>query len=159
MPRHTRWIDALIDVSVGSGAQMTQTLFPGIGPDDLRNSTIVRTITELGMFSTTVGGAQGVQAIDIGLGVISQEAISAGIFPDPNATGDFPVRGWLFRKRCLVGQGVGGEPQLFACEFDIRSQRKLDTGQYFAIINNTGLKGTTFTTRVTGMVRTLVLLP
>ena len=159
MPRRTRWIDALISIDVSSGGQNTQTLFPGITPDELRNGTIVRTVTSLSLTSVSVAGAWGFQILDLGLGVISQEAIGAGIFPDPNDADDYPTRGWLYRERCGVSQNGTGASLLSYCVFDVRSQRKLDTGAYYMVVNNTPGVGTSFTTRVFGSVRTLVLMP
>ena len=159
MPRRTRWIDALVGFQVATGGQGTQTLFPGISPDELRNGTIVRTIGLVDMYTVTVGGAQGVQGLDMGMGVISQEAIGAGVYPDPNDADDYPVRGWLYRHRCAVAQSSNDPTPLTHCVWDVRSQRKLDTGAYYLIANSTPLNGTTFTVELFGLVRTLVLMP
>ncbi len=157
--RKTRWVDARISFDVGNGAQNTQTLFPGAGQDTHRDSTIIWTIASLWFMSATTAGAWGAQDIDMGFGVISQDAIGAGNFPDPVTPADFPVRGWLFRGSQGVSQnGVAGG---VLTQFDKswRSQRKLDTGQYFLIANSTAVLGTAFSTRITGWVRTLLLLP
>ena len=157
--RRTRWTDALISFTVATGLQGQQTLFPGIGPDDLRDGTIVRTIGLLDIYSLTIGGAQGVQGVDMALGVISQEAIGASVFPDPNSAADYPVRGWLYRHRCLVNQSNAEGAPVTRCVWDVRSQRKLDTGSYYMIANNTAQNGTSFTVHLFGLVRTLVLMP
>ena len=93
------------------------------------------------------------------MGVISQESIAASVFPDPNTATDYPVRGWLFRHRCAVTQSSDDATPLTHCAFDIRSQRKLDTGQYYLVVDNDPLFGTSFSVEVFGLVRTLVLLP
>ncbi len=157
--RATRWIDSLISLGVGTGGQAIQTLFPGIGPDDLRNATIIRTIGNLWLFSETVAGAWGVQLFDLGIGVISQEAVAASIYPDPNVASDYPVRGWIYRTRCVVAQNGSGAPVLIPCNFDLGSQRKLDTGVPTLVGNNDADVGTSFSVRVRGSIRTLVLLP
>jgi len=159
MARRSRWIDALVNITVASAGQNRQTMFPGVGQEQLRNATIVRTIGDLYMNSTTVADAWGVNMMDLGLGVISQEAIASVVFPDPNDADDYPVRGWLFRKRCAMFQNGVGTMIVQSCSFDVRSQRKLDTGQYFLIANNTALDGSTSTYRLFGSVRTLVLMP
>ena len=159
MPRRARWIDAVIATTIVNGGQDAVTLFPGITPDELRNGTIIRTIGDLSLGSTTTAGAWGTGAVDIGLGVISQEAIGASVFPDPKTASDYPVRGWLYRKRCGVFQNGVGTQILFACEFDVRSQRKLDTGAYYMVIDNNSIRGSAFTADVFGSIRTLVLMP
>ena len=159
MARRTRWIDALITFTVGGGAQNTQTLFPGVGQEDLRDGTIVRTIGNLWIHSQTVAGAWGVNIIDIACGVISQEAIAVGVFPDPDDADDYPTRGWTFRERCAGSQNGIGTPIFQSCKFDVASQRKLDTGSYFIIANNASVVGTSVTYRIFGSVRTLVLMP
>ena len=157
--RAARWIDALIAIVVASGAQNTQTLFPGISPDELRNGTIIRTVANLFMGSTQVAGAWGWGHCDIGLGVISQEAIGASVYPDPNSASDYPTRGWTFRERCGVAQNGVGTPILTPCRFDVSSQRRLDTGAYYLIVNHVVTLGTSFSVNVEGSVRTLVLMP
>ena len=159
MARRTRWIDALIDVTVASAGQQTQTLFPGVGPSELNGGTIVRTIGRLFLGSATVAGAYGIGSVDIGLGVISQEAIGAGVFPDPNDADNYPVRGWLHKERIGVWQNGSGAPILANTRFDAKSQRKLDTGAFYLIVNHVLLVGTSFSCRVFGSVRTLILLP
>ncbi len=157
--RRGRWIDALISIAIADGAQNQQTLFPGITPDELRNGTILRTVANLFIGSTVTAGAWGWGHTDIGLGVISQEAIGATAFPDPNSTSDYPVRGWTFRERCGVYQNGISTPILTSCRFDVSSQRKLDTGAYYLIANHVTIVGTAFATRLEGSVRTLVLMP
>ncbi len=157
--RRTRWIDALMDFNVGTGSQNSQTCFPGIGPDDLRDSTILRVISSAFLTSGTVSGAHGVQSVEFGFGVISQEAIGAVALPDPVTPGDFPVRGWLYRATEGVSQGAADSQIVFPIRVNVKSQRKLDTGQLILIANSTAIIGTAFTVRVRGFVRTLVLLP
>ena len=159
MPRRGRWIDALVNKVTGAGAQSSETLFPGVGQEDLRNATIVRTVASLWLASTTVAGAWGTGTLDLGMGIISQDSIAASVFPDPNDADDYPVRGWLFRERCGVFQNGTGTGIFTRCAFDVRSQRKLDTGQYYLVLNNATQDGTAFSVRTSGSVRTLVLLP
>jgi len=160
MPRRTRWIDSSISFDVASGGQNTQTLFPGIGPDDLRDSTIIRIVARLYVSSISVAGAWGIQMLAMGIGVISQEAIGAGIFPDPVNPVDFPVRGWLYKGNVGLSQnGSQANPLWTELLLSLKSQRKLDTGQPILIVDSTPHAGTAFTSRVAGSVRTLVLLP
>ena len=41
----------------------------------------------------------GVMAIDVGIGVVSTEAFTAGVVPDPQTSSDYPTLGWLYRTR------------------------------------------------------------
>ena len=119
---------------------------------------MVRTIGSLWLSSTTVAGAWGQGNFDIGLGVISQEGVGATVFPDPGSTLDFPVRGWTFRERCGVFQNGTGCDIFTRCTFDVASQRKVETGEYYLIFDHSTTFGTAFTVSVLGTVRVLLLL-
>ena len=158
MARKTFWIDKRINQSIGAGGQTSESLFEGTPPINTRQTTVVRQIIDLYMQSATVAGAWGSQIIDIGIGVISQEAATAQVFPDPNAD-ERPVSGWLFRTQCMVAQNGVGAQILYECHRDIRTGRKVYDGELTIIINSLAGPGTAFTTQVRGMVRTLLLLP
>ncbi len=157
--RATDWIDTLVVMSASSGAQDFLSLMTGVAPVNVRRQTLVRTIIDLELFSTTVAGAWGTQRIDLGVGIASQEAFAAGVLADPDVAGDQPSRGWIFRTRRMVSQnGIGGQI-LHHVHVDIKAGRKLDDGEAYIIMNSTADLGTAFTTRAVGIVRQLWLLP
>ena len=119
----------------------------------------MRTIGNLWLASATVAGAWGYGYVDIGTGVISQEAVGATVFPDPNNVLDYPVRGWTFRERCGVFQNGTGTDVFTRCIIDTTAQRKLETGEYYIIMNHVMTIGTNFTVKVFGSLRVLLLLP
>jgi len=115
-------------------------------------------IYDLQLMSTTVAGAWGTQALDLGVGLASVEAFDGGVLPDPNAS-EFPVGGWMYRTRCVATQNGIGAYVTTPCRGDLRSGRKLDTGIVFMTAFNTPMDGTPFSVRVTGIWRSLLLLP
>ena len=77
MARRNKWQDTLVALTVGSGTQGSESLMGTVTPNESEGETLVRTIAELSMNSTTVAGAWGLQILDIGLGMMSQEAFGA----------------------------------------------------------------------------------
>ena len=157
--RQSDWIDTLVSSTVSDGGQVINSLATGVAPVNQRGATIVRTIYELSLYSTTVAGAWGLQSLDIAWGVTSQEAFAAGVVPDPNTSGDEPLHGWMFRTRCLVAQNGAGTQIIYVCKGDSRSQRKIETGEPFWVGNSTNRGGTGFAMSVVGIIRQLWLLP
>ncbi len=157
--RATDWIDSTVLQQTATGSQDLVSLMTGVAPVNVRRQTLIRTIIELRCYSVTVAGAWGTQLVSIGIGIASQEAFAAGTVPDPNIANDQPSRGWIFRTQVVVAQnGIGGSV-IFEVRADIRSQRKLDDGECYIVINNDTDLGTSFEVRTTGLVRQLWLLP
>ena len=157
--RATDWIDTVLAQDTATGAQSLVSLMTGVAPVNVRRQTLVRTIIELSLYSTTVVGAWGTQGVDLGIGITSQEAFAAGVVADPNVSNDQPSRGWIYRTRKVVAQNGAGSQIIFELRGDIRSQRKLDDGECYIVINNGADLGTSFTVRAEGLIRQLWLLP
>ena len=126
--------------------------------EELEGVTLTRAIGSLSFFSGTVAGAWGKQILDIGIGIASREAVTAGVVPDPNVAADRPPRGWLYRARRVVEQNGAGAPIVLWVPFDIRAQRRMDEADLFLAINSTGSTGTAFTTEAAVLIRFLLLL-
>ena len=158
MARSTFWIDNLINLGIVSGGLNSVSLMAGTPPIDARRATIVRIVIDLGIFSETVAGAFGVNLIDIGMGVTSQEAFAVNVFADPNAD-ERPTRGWMYHTRRVVYQNGVGTPIVQSWKEDLRTGRKLYDGEPFLTAHNTAQLGTTASYRISGIVRLLMLLP
>ena len=159
MSRPTDWIDSRPTMEVASGSQSIDSLMTGVAPVNMRGMTVIRTIIRLGLFSNSVAGAWGVQRVDLGIGIASQEAFAAGVLPDPSTATDKPPRGWVWRSSVLVSQnGVGGQV-VFNIEADIRGARKVENGEMYLIADNliSGV-GATFQVNVFGLIRQLYKL-
>ena len=157
--RATDWIDTLVAEQTATGAQSLSFLMTGVAPVNVRRQTLVRTIIELRAYSSSVAGAWGTQRLSLGIGITSQEAFAAAVVADPNTSNDQPSRGWIFRTQIVLSQNGEGAQVVFDIRGDIRSQRKLDDGECFIVINNTTDLGISFSVNVTGLVRQLWLLP
>ncbi len=159
MPRPTDWQDTIMNLGAGSGAQASISLDGALTAADLRGATLIRTIVRLGAFSTTVAGAWGLQRVDVAIGIVSRDAFTAGTFPDPVTADDKPPRGWIWRDSIVVQQnGAQGLPIAIRIEQDLRGARKIENGRLVLVFDNTSLLGTTFTARLSGLVRTLIKL-
>ena len=158
MPRRSMWHDSPLSMSVTSGAQNEEDLWSETDAD-MRGHTVVRVIINVDLASTTVSGAWGTQLVDLGIGMISTEAIGASVFPDPNIDSERPQGGWMYRTRRIVAQNGTGTPVVYTVGADIRSARKVDQVKLFLIVNNNVNRGTSFAIDVSGMIRVLSLMP
>ena len=161
MARRTRWIDHHVAETIATAGQANTSLWGNVLQNDIRAGTITRVVGSLQMVSTSIAGAYGVQEIAIGFGVVGQQAFNEGSpsLPNPMVMSEFPVRGWIWRTSHMVMQNGVGINGLTSVSFDLRAQRKIDDGEFAAIIVNGNVLGTAFTIRIHGNVRTLVLLP
>jgi len=157
--RATDWIDTVFDRGVASGVQDNLTLMTGVAPVNVWRQTLVRTLISMDFHSQSIAGAFGVQMLDVGIGITSQEAFAAGVLPDPETAGDQPSRGWIYRTRIAVAQNSIGSQVIYSIRADIRASRKLDDGECFWVLTNTPESGTAFAVHLTGIVRQLWLLP
>jgi len=158
MPRPTDWIDTTLNLELPATAQTIQSLMTGVAPVNMRGMTVIRTLISLEMFSDTIAGAYGVELMDIGIGIASQEAFVAGVLPDPKTATDKPPRGWMWRTAKLVAQNGTGAPVIVSLEADIRGARKVENGEVYIIADNSPIKGTTFQVNIRGLVRQLYKL-
>ena len=158
MARPTDWIDTRVAFQVAQAAQGLQSLMTGVAPVNMRGMTLIRTIISLGVFSTTTAGAWGVQAVDFGIGVASQEAFAAGVVPDPDVPTDKPPRGWVWRTAKNVAQNGSSTEVVTHLMADIRGARKIENGELYIAVDNNNVQGTSFEIDVQGLIRTLYKL-
>jgi len=130
----------------------------GVAPVNMRGMTLIRTIISLGCLSTTTAGAWGAEGVHLAIGVASQEAFAAGVFPDPNVGTDKPPRGWVWRSHKVVCQNGVGSVVSYDVMADIRAARKIENGELYIIAVASNLEGTQFNVDVHGLVRTLYKL-
>ena len=93
--RPTRWIDTLITRDVPNNSRQLQELMGDLSDSEQRTATVIRIIIDFGLWSTTLGGAYGVQRVILGMGVTTPQAVLAGgsALPDPAAPAEKPVLG------------------------------------------------------------------
>ena len=158
--RAMTWADTLLDetMSVGGSAQIS--LSSTLDPDERRGATITRLIGCLTFYADDAIEFSGDIALDMGIGVASQEAFTAGATSDVSDSAAVPVRGWLYRCRQIITTGVStAVPHpLVRWNFDVRSQRRLDTGEPFVLLDPLVLAGTGSVTTVAGSIRMLLKL-
>ena len=158
--RRTTWQDTFLQNNTVSGAQSLIALDGVLSVADSQGLTLTRLIGDISCSSNTVAGAFGVERFSFGVGMASREAFAAGIVPDPNSNVEEPPRGWVYKNTVAVSQnGIGTNVVTARVIFDIRAQRKLDSGRLFLAVNVDNVTGTSFTGNVTGLIRALFLLP
>ena len=157
------WADTrFASVALNDGAQVVNDLRGAIVVPDVY--TCVRLIVDFEVGVTSLQEAEFSQIIDLGIGVTSFEAFTAGVVPDPKATADYPRDGWLYVASKLVEQSVptGATPVAMyrknaVFQVDLRAGRKVDRGVLYSILENTAMTGTATNLLVTGRIRALFL--
>ena len=144
---------------MANGAQAVQQLEETLSPST-EGFTLVRTIFDVYLAGEGIVGAVGRQVVSYGIGLVSEEAFTAGVVPDPNTNTERPTGDWVVKGRCMVTIGPAGDQQApMHCMYDLRSSRKLAGGRLTLVMNNDTVNGTAFTIRVVGQVRSLLLRP
>ena len=160
MRRRRAWSDTRFsDIQLVNSNTNKKDLLAGLTPADTK--TVTRVLVDLSVSYASSFAQDGSNSIDIGIGVVSQEAFDLETLPDPNAVADYPQQGWLYvaTKRCVsfftTSTGVTVIPALF--QVDLRAQRKVDRGVLFMVILNTADEGGSATVFIHGRVRALCL--
>ena len=82
--------------------------------------------------------------VDLGIGVSSVEAITAGAasLPSPSDPLQYPPRGWLYVSSQPVwekAESTGILQGVARFQFDIRAMRKIDKGNLFMVVNHVNI--------------------
>ncbi len=162
-PRRRRtWADRTIDLLITSGGQTIPIdLLADLPETDVK--TVTRIIGRLTIVSADPDTAVTcTQRVDIGIGVASKEAFTAGIVPDPKVQADYPTQGWLWiDSPTIVRQNGSGTVEMFlipVVTLDVGAQRKVDKGVLYMVADNTAILAGTESVRMVGRLRSLVLL-
>ena len=155
--RQSYWDDTLINFSVGAGAQ-SETLLQLVPGTLSEGFTLVRSLIRLQVTSNNIVGTNGSMLMRLGIGLTTKEAFDAGVVSDPNVNTEAPIHDWIWRDSCLVQQDDPALPPTF-CNFDIRSQRKIAAGRIYLVTAADLCLGSSFSVRLTGIIRLLILRP
>ena len=158
--RATRWVDTLLNLSVGNGVQFNVSLTPDLSPGEMSGITLTRTILCYTIAPSTPTSASGQQVVDIGLGMAQDEALAAGVLPDIQSNIDHPMRGWWYRCRHLISdETTVGPIQYRETYHDLKAMRKFGQGEdAFLQVFSTSRQGTAYNVAVVGIIRSLYLL-
>ena len=130
--------------------------------DERRGATITRVIGCLAFYADDSTEFVGSTFVDLAIGVASQEAFALGVtaISDPRDATAQPVGGWIYRCRQLITTGAStiNPSPLVRWQFDVKSQRKIDTGEPYIVWGDTVATGTGSPGTIVGSVRTLLRL-
>ena len=157
--RGTRWVDNNISEQVIAGAQGDHSLLQSIPAADTYGWTVVRMLADIYMYPVSPSSVTGLMCLDFGIGIIEVDAVVASVFPDPISEADEPGRGWMWRARRLVSDGVPITFPFTEVHFDLRSRRKIDRAGIQLIFDSTTVQGSSFTVEIMALIRLLVLMP
>jgi len=153
--RRMTWIDNLFSVDLTTGGQTVQGLLAAVSANDMVGRTLTRTILCLD-YNPPIDIPSGRQNVFMGIGIASQDAFLGSVTPDPETEADQPMGGWIYRCRHTVSARSAGGLRIDA---DIRSQRKIQTGELYMVITNLADEGVAFTINIRCLTRTLWRLP
>ncbi len=160
MPR--LWIDSLIDLTLASGATVSDSIMSGVSSTQTRfdQMTLLRTIVGIDIAYAVHDSGEGSQQVTVGIAIGSQEAVAASVLPDPEVETDFPIRGWIWRMRYRIFGFSADQPTVFTrrVDLDLRGKRKLENGEAYITADNDPEEGATAAVLVTGMIRQLWLV-
>ena len=163
-PRRPRvWVDLTIDSNLAANGSFALDLLAN-QVVDWQARTVVRSIGRLFVCPSVVANSTiSIQDISLGIGVMSATGFAAtGGPPDPSVDTEIPTNGWLYRDRAaLVNQQDSGTVEAFRFpefHWDIRAGRKVDRGVLFIVGVNKDLMAGTTAVKVSGLVRSLVLI-
>ena len=98
--------------------------------------------------------------IDIGIGLVEQDAFAVSEVPEPAVALDAPIRGWLWRDKLLSFSGTTTSLTIATeVRLDLHGQRKLGTGELVMIWDSSQVSGTSHDTTLIGIIRTLWKMP
>ena len=160
--RKTAWQDTLIDATLVEAGQAGISLLGDFTQIDTEGMTLTRLLMRLTVQQvvSSIGTANETSLYDMGIGIIEQDAFAAAVFPDPNVQNDQPPRGWVYRARVGltdVAAVPSWDPQFL--QEDLRGRRVVGNGELVLIHNNNASIGNGFTMHITGLIRSLFLLP
>jgi len=158
--RHFFWVDTLLTQQVASGGAQINSLLTGLTATESRMGlTLMRLILCLDIAALVHDAGEGSQFVDTGIGIVSQEAFTAAVFPDPATAADFPVGGWLFRCRVRTYGFATDQAAVYnrVLERDLGAKRKINNGELYIHTQNTADQASTHTISLSGVVRALFL--
>ena len=159
--RRRRWHDLNFAATLGNGTQTFTDLLQNLPATEQHGCTITRIILRMTYSPVVTIGSDGAQQIAVGIGLVSEEAFNASIFPDPSQNADDPITGWMFKTVRAVRVMLSPDDVLHGViHEDIRAQRKMGYNTKLLILTeNSADEATSFDVRIQGIVRTLCLLP
>jgi len=158
--RHAFWVDSLHDIQVASGVNNIVSLIPNIPATESRSGmTLLRTLICWNIQPTIHDSGEGQQTFDVGIGITSQDAFTAGAVADPEVETDHPMGGWLYRCRGTVFAFAADQAAVYSriLQEDLRGKRKLNNGNLFMTLTNTPEQGTATAISLIGITRCLFL--
>ena len=150
------WVDTIVSQNpIANNTVDLEDLLATPSQFDKFGLTLVHTILGLTVYANIPSVATGVQAVDLSIFLIEQDAEAASARPDTSFPDDQPGRGWIYKERfllqnhttpALVWPGVRVERRL-------RGKRKIDDMELMFRSGNFNVRGTPFDVNVDGFVR------
>ncbi len=160
--RNRAWADTVLDSATLAGS--TQEKFDLLlGAPVVDTLTVTRLLIDFWYMAGPTNENEGLARVSVGIGVTSAEAFSAGIFPDPNTSTEYPPRGWIYvaTQPALQALPTSATPTAMwrmdaHFKADIGAMRKIDKGKLFMVVNNDTISNALTLFRI-GRVRALCL--
>ena len=163
MARPLAWGETLLNQPlVNAAAPVNVNLLTGVADSD--TITVARLVGHLSYTTDNVENAvDGAMIVDIGIQVVTAQALAAGgaAVPNPGIADETPARGWLYHDRVVIINAITAGSldwhTLPENRFDLRAMRKVDRGVLILSMRTTVIHGTSYNTKVVGIVRALCM--
>ena len=160
MARPRAWADLIWSAAIANNADVPplDILFD-LGSSRLDTITIVRLVGSFHLtHDVTLGITEGIQRVDLGIGVCSQSAFDAGNMPRADISTSYPPRGWLYADTMWVTTDASVADRIVpSWKIDIRTMRKLDKGILYLTLSNNNVIGSGQGVVLGGRIRALCL--
>ena len=159
--RSRAWADTLLGENISAGGTALKDLLAGAPTVD--TLTAIRLLIHVHVSPDLSTVTDGVQVLDVGIGVSSGEAFALGVtaLPEPQDASAYPPRGWIYVDRWVTRANNNASPidQLLVAEIraDVRAMRRIDKGTMFMFLQSSSTAGSAYGVNVAGRVRVLCL--
>ena len=154
--RQMAWTTKHFDSNIASAA----SVILDVALDHERECTVARVLLDLWYDMQLTQAADTAQVIDVGIGVVTEDAFAALAVPDPNSDTDEPMEGWLYLARTNVRfEAASNTYRGGHLQADLRASRKLGRNTLMMHERNSVSEGAAVTIIRRGIVRVLCWLP
>ena len=117
--------------------------------------TLVHTIVNVHIRPVVLFGAIGIQAGDLAIALIEQDAAAASALPDTNFADDQPGRGWIYKARHVIEDHTtaGAVMSTVRVQERLKSKRKIGDMELLLLMSNFSIGGTNFSLKYSGFIR------
>ena len=119
--RPVEWFDNIINETITSASQQVEDLSSELADLEKKGASIARIIINMTCVLTTAAGTGGV--LTFGICMVENDAVAAGVSPEPSTETDKP--GWMWRTReSVFSSDLNDRAQVAVIKEDLKTGRR-----------------------------------